>query len=252
VKVHDYILLIRNERIAIGQPPVPETFQGVTKEKIKEVLNRLDLGSNVELIDGVFALLDDQIKSLFPKAPDTLKFSDGAATAHLACHIGILQRSSGKLDREGRDYWIKPLRELGAIEPILFNKGTFIYGHVVPKSPNSSYRLSSEFKAILQAPDDEWERKLNKWITADALRRRIEFQAQMAEASRQLVDTSHSDLINACVEYYVPRFLADYKVIYIDDGDGDRITEDDKIKLLSAGLTLILGDAMPDVLGGNE
>lgn len=28
---------------------------------------------------------------------------DGASTAHLACHIGILQRGTLKLDRESRD-----------------------------------------------------------------------------------------------------------------------------------------------------
>lgn len=35
----------------------------------------------------------------------------------LVQYIGILQRGGyTKLDREGRDYWLKPLWEIGALE----------------------------------------------------------------------------------------------------------------------------------------
>jgi hypothetical protein len=50
------------------------------------------------------------------------------------------------------------------------------------------------------------------------------------------------------VTHYAKRFLPDYEVLYIDDGDGDRITPDEKKKLAQAGIALELGDAMPDVL----
>jgi hypothetical protein len=108
--LHDEVAKRREELVRNGGSPVPETLQGVTKEKIREVLGRLDLSHNADLVDGVFALLDDQTDSWFSKAPAGTKFCHGASTAHLACHIGILQRGNGKLDREGRDYWIKPLR----------------------------------------------------------------------------------------------------------------------------------------------
>lgn len=246
--LHDNVAELRETRMKAGGNAVPNALQGVTKEKIKQVLGRLAISNNADLIDGVFALLDDQTDSWFSKAPAGTKFSHGATTAHLACHIGILQRGSGKLDREGRDYWIKPLRELGGIEPILLHGSEFIHGHVVAKSPNSAYRLAEDFKAILQAPAGQWPALLDAWVQEDAARKRREFQASMAEASRQLVDTGHSNLIQASIEHYAARFLPGYKVIYVDDGDGDRITDEDRELLARAGIELRLGDAMPDVL----
>lgn len=246
--LHDNVAELRAQRMRTVGAAVPDMLQGVSKEKIRQVLTRLDLGTNADLVDGVFALLDDQTQSWFSKAPEGTMFCDGATTAHLACHIGILQRGAGKLDREGRDYWIKPLRELGGIEPVLLHGDAFIHGHVVPKSPNSSYRLAEDFKAILQAPDDAWPALLAEWARRDAARQRREFQAEMAAASRLLVDTGHSDLIRASVDYYAARFLPGYEVVYIDDGDGDRITDEDRQALTRANIELQLGDAMPDVL----
>jgi hypothetical protein len=246
--LHDDVAKMRAERLKKTGVAVPNALQGVTKAKIKAVLGKLALGDNADLIDGVFALLDNETDSWFTKSPKGTKFSDGATTAHLACHVGILQRGGGKLDREGRDYWIKPLRELGGIEPVTLNDGAFIAGHPIAKSPNSAYRLPEDFKAILQADDDTWPKLLAKWADKDAARKRREFQAEMEAASRQLVDTGHSDLIKASVDHYAPRFLKGYEVIYVDDGDGDRITDEDRKRLASAGIELKLGDAMPDVL----
>ncbi|MET4220213.1 hypothetical protein ABIB00_005441 [Bradyrhizobium sp. LB14.3] len=246
--LNDDVTRIREKRLSKGRLAVPNQLQGVSKNRIREVLERLDHGTNADLVDGVFALMDNETLSWFGKAPPNAKFADGASTAHLACHIGILQRGQSKLDREGRDYWIKPLRELGGIEPITLYAGEFIPGHVIAKSPNSAYRLSEDFKAVLQAPDDKWRAMLAFWSSQDAARQRREFQAQMAEASRLLVDTGHSDLIQAAIEYYAPKFLPGYKVIYVDDGDGDRVTDADRRRLADAGVELTLADAMPDVL----
>ncbi|NYH22460.1 BsuBI/PstI family type II restriction endonuclease [Paraburkholderia bryophila] len=246
--LHDQVARMRAERLQTAPQAVPSSFQGVTKEKVRQVLTRLHLGTNVDLVDGVYALLDDQTNSWFSNVPPATRFSHGATTAHLACHIGILQRGGGKLDREGRDYWIKPLRELGGIEPVLLHEQRFIFGHVKAKSPNSSYRLSEEFKAILRAPDGQWEGLLSAWTSLDAARVRREFQASMVEASRLLVDRGHSELIQASISYYAARFLPGYNVIYVDDGDGDRITEEDRANFARAGVHLLLGDAMPDVL----
>ncbi|MCG5244105.1 BsuBI/PstI family type II restriction endonuclease [Azospirillum doebereinerae] len=246
--LNEEVAKLRAERMQEGRNPVPNSFQGVTKGRIKQVLESLHLGDNVELVDGVFALLDDETPSWFSKAPVAAQFCDGASTAHLGCHIGILQRGNGKLDREGRDYWIKPLRELGGIEPITLFEGEFIHGHPIAKSPNSAYRLTEEFKAILQAGASEWPQKLTRWASQDAARARREFQAQAAEAARLSVDNSHSDLIKASISLYAAKFLRGYEVIYVDDGDGDRITAEDREKLQAAGVEFQLGDAMPDVL----
>src|SRR3954470_14013525 len=81
-------------------------LQGVTKQRIAEILQEVDRASK-DQIDAVFALLDDQTPSWFGGAArNKLKFCDGASTAQIAYHIGVLQRNRGKLDREGRDYWL--------------------------------------------------------------------------------------------------------------------------------------------------
>ncbi len=226
----------------------PVALQGVTKKRIVEVLRRLDLAQNADLIDAVFALLDNETDSWFARAPRGARFCDGATTAHVGCHVGILQRNGTKLDREGRDYWIKPLRELGGIEAITLHEGEFIAGHVKAKSPNSCYRLDEGLKAVLTGRDAEWPKLLTEWASRDAARTRREFQAQAADAARLLVDSGHSDLIAASIEVYAKRFLPEYQVIYVDDGDGDRITVADRNRFKDAGIEITLDDGMPDVL----
>ena len=239
---------IRDGRLTAVGAAIPDPVQGVSRVRVEEALGLLALGTNRDLIDCMMALLDDELPSLFANAPEGATFSDGASTAHLACHIGILQRGGGKLDREGRDYWIKPLRDLGGIEAVTLDGGAFVPGHTKAKSPNSSYRLEGSFVSILQAPTGEWKKKLNDWAAADAARERLAFQARMAEAARAAVDTGHATLINDCVEHYAPRFLAGFEVLYVDDSDGDRVSAAERAKMTSAGALLTLADPMPDVL----
>lgn len=244
--LHDKVAQLRAKR-----GPMPDALQGVTKDRIRAVLQYLDLGSNADLVDCTFAMLDDQTASWFTKAPKGATIADGASTAHLACHIGILQRDSGKLDREGRDYWIKPLRELGGFEAITLEDGEFIPGHVKAKSPNSCYRLDEALKAVLKAPDDAWRDMLAEWARDDVSRERRAFQAEMAEAARKLTDSGHAHLIKASVENYAPRFLSGYQLLYVDDADGDRISNAERAKMAEAGVALTLEDAMPDALFWN-
>ena len=228
---------------------VPEQFSGISKAKISKVLQRIDR-QTPDMVDAVFALLDTR-PNWFSKAPKDSAFRDGASTAHIGAHIGILQRGQvSKLDREGRDYWLKPLWEIGAIEKVTLEGKTrrFIAGHVKAKSPNSAYRLASDFIQILGAADGQWEALFDAWTQADAIKERLKLQAQAAEQARNLVDNAHSNLIKACHEVYATRFLPGYQVVYIDDGDGDRISEAQQEKLAWAGLILTLADAMPDVL----
>lgn len=202
------------------------------------------------MVDAVFALLDTR-SSWFSKAPCGAAFRDGATTAYVGAHVGILQRGqSAKLDREGRDYWLKPLWEIGAIEKVTLESKTrrFIDGHVKAKSPNSAYRLSDYFVQILSAPEGQWEVLFDAWSKEDVVKERLLLQAELAENARKLVDNSHSNLISACQDVYAPRFLPGYQVIYIDDGDGDRVTDAQKETLTEVGLSLSLSDAMPDVM----
>lgn len=245
--VQDDVARLRSARIkAVGRPH-PDELQGVDKSRVRSVLAALDL-VNPDLIDCVFALLDNETPSWFPKSPEGTTFSDGASTAHLACHIGVLQRGRTKLDREGRDYWIKPLRDLGGFEAVTLLDGAFVPGHVKAKSPNSAYRLAESFIAILQALDGQWQAMLAAWAAEDAARERLTFQAEMADAARSLVDSGHADLIAASVEHYAPRFLPGYEVLYVDDSDGDRISAAERTAMERAGAVLTLDDPMPDAL----
>lgn len=240
---------IRRVAIKAGRSPVPVRFQGVAKRRIRQILKQIDRLSN-ELADVVFALLDDKQPSWFLKAPNGARFCDGASTAHLACHVGILQRGGRKLDREGRDQWIKPLRDVGAVEPVTLDpkQRVFIAGHPTPKSPNSAYRLADDFRAMLQAQERLLPSLLKAWIAEDAVRRRLEFQAVLAEKARTAFETKHADLIAWACEFYSQKFLAGFEVLYIDASDGDRIPSESRAKLAAVGLELRLGDAMPDVL----
>jgi len=233
--------------------PIPYDLQGVTKEHIAEVLKIIDRYS-VDQVDAIYALLDDHEPSWYASAPTNTRFCEGASTAHIACHIGIMQRGARKLDREGRDYWLKPMWELGAIEKVYYDSKNkrFIHGHPVSKSSNCAYRLAEDLKAILQASDNEWRELLSVWVDEDKTRQRLELQAQMALVARKQTDTKHSDLIDASCTHYAPRFLPGYDVVYIDDGDGDRITEKQKHTLAEAGLSISLDDSMPDVLLWNR
>lgn len=247
-KLEDRVALLREKL----NDAIPTELQGVSKDRIVAVLGYLALGSNADLIDSVFAMLDDTQASWFSKPPSGARFCDGASTAHLACHIGILQRSGTKLDREGRDYWIKPLRDLGGFEAVTLRDGEFIPGHVVAKSPNSSYRLEKSFVDILKAPEEAWPAMLETWSNAEAARERRAFQAKMEKAALSAIDSGHKHLIKASAEHYVPRFLPGFEVIYIDDADGDRISAEEAAKMAEAGVTLMLEDAMPDILLWNR
>lgn len=249
--LHDDVAALRSQRVAAGQPPVPERLQGVSRERVRLVLSQIALGGNADIADAVFALLDDETPSWFGAAAPSAKFCQGATTAHIACHIGILQRGNGKLDREGRDYWLKPMRELGCLETATLHNGEFVNGHVRAKSPHSCYRLEQKFVEILKAPESEWRAMLTEWAGSDAARSRKTFQAMMETLARSRIDSGHADLIQACVEHYAPRFLRDYQLLYVDDSDGDRISDDERRKMAKAGIKLTLDDAMPDALFWN-
>jgi len=257
-KVEVLLSEIREDRLQQGYNAVPESFQGVSKGRIAKVLELLDMNTD-DMRDAIFALLDNKLPNQFalkndPTTNRNPSFSDGATTAQIGAHFGVLQRGVGKADREGRDYWIKPLSDIGAVEKILFHspEKKFIPGHPIAKSPNSCYRLAPSFVRILQAPDPEYRALLQTWINEDTLRQRLELQAKLGRESARLVDNSHSDLIQSSIKNYARRFLPDFRVLYVDDADGDRVSEVERIKLAEAGIEIRLEDKMPDVILWDE
>ena len=238
------------EAQADGRAPVANVLQGVTKERVRQVLALIDRSTD-DMVDAVFALLDDQQPSWFSKVDPSLRFCDGATIAHIGAHIGILQRgSTRKLDREGRDYWVKPMCDAGAVERVTLFKdtGKFIAGHPIAKSPNSAYRLAPDFLELLRIPADRLDEMVGAWIDADAVRQRLELQARMAEEASRQIDKKHATLIKTTVKVFAKKFLPEYEVLYVDDRDGERITEEARKRLQDAGLELGLEDAMPDIL----
>lgn len=230
-------------------PAVPTALQGVTKDRIKLVLSRIDL-SKADLVDVVFALLDNETPSWYTQISTTAKFSDGASTAQIACHVGILQRGGTKLDREGRDYWIKPLRDVGAIELVTLDSvsRTFLAGHPVAKSSNSAYKLSADFIAVLRAPEKSLASQLERWVSEAEVRKRLEHQAHVAAQAQGKVDRTHADLIESASTEYARVFLSEFEVLMRDDSDGQRVSEETRKRLGLARLDLHLDDPMPDLL----
>jgi hypothetical protein len=229
---------------------VPRSFQGVSKDRIRQVLAYIDHETD-DMVDVVYALLDDQLDSFYRNPPYNAKFCHGATTAHIGAHVGVYQRGgTTKLDREGRDYWIKPLVGLGAIEPIYLNTKTrkFDMGHPVPKSPNSGYRLAEEFVNILRASDVEWQAALKEWIGVERTRERARLQAEAQELAIQQYESDHRRLIVSCTNLYVPNFLPGFQILFVDMEDGQRVKPEEIETLREAGITLELSDAMPDLL----
>lgn len=135
--------------VAEGVRPPKKAMHGITKEQVRTALQFINKATD-DLVDVVYALLDDGFPNLFNS---DLPFSMGASTAHIGCYVGIFVRNGKKLDREGRDYWIKPLREVGAIEVVTYDKpsNSFVSGHLKAKSPNSAYRIDPEFIKVILA-----------------------------------------------------------------------------------------------------
>lgn len=229
-----------------AQKPVV-LMHGIARDDVKNALSLIDRRSD-HLVDVVCALLDDQLPNLFNSE---LPFSAGASTSHLACYVGIYLRHGKKLDREGRDYWIKPLREVGVIEPVTYDKISkdFQLGHLKAKSPLSSYRLASSFIDVLKSKSGA---QITKYFGSNEIGVRLMIQSRAVE---YIANTSgkgdHSKLIQLAQDFYVPKFLPDFKVLYVDDSDGDRISNNEQINLKEFGISLTIDDVFPDILLGN-
>jgi len=107
--LQDRVLLLLRQASRAGKQAVPVAFQGVTKSRIEAVLKAIDR-STPDIVDAVFALLDDQNDSWFSNAPEGAKLCHGATTAHVGAHVGILQRSGSiKLALRGNEWVNLPL-----------------------------------------------------------------------------------------------------------------------------------------------
>ena len=246
-KDEDYYLRLR------GIVDSDREIGNIPRDKVEQALESLGHGGNRNQTSVVVALLDDDLPNAYPSVQELLPFSAGASTSHIFCHAGILQHGEKKIDREGRDYLIKPLIELGVIERAHLDSGTktFLLEWGKPKASTNCYRLAGDFRSLLSLPEEEFRTALERWTTEDAVRERARFQAE-AEALTESMSNPHADLIRASIDVYAPRFLPGYVVVYTDVTDGDRISESHAELLVEAEVELTLADAYPDVLLWNR
>lgn len=182
------------------------SYQNITLADIESVLRRLNQFSN-DKRDVIWCLLNSDFPSPFANATG-YSIADGASIAQIGCYVGILMRHGGKLDREGRDYWVKPLiDEIAAIERVTFSDGVFVSGHLKAKSPNSAYRLTDAFKRLLVSVEtDHFAESLEEYIRN--VDQRLAVFAELERASRENIGISgHKRLIQDSIDKIDVGFL---------------------------------------------
>jgi hypothetical protein len=243
-KVEDYFGRLRRKKVKPSQQ-----YQGVSRDQVEAVLKKIDCFTP-DMVDCVRCLLNDDFPSLFSNAAG-LRISDGAGVAHIAGYVGILLRGKKKLDREGRDYWLKPLREIGAIEPVTFDskQRIFMKGHIKPKSPNSAYRLEDSFLNLLKAAQTaDLAKSCERWVSEEEKRGRLRILLESQSlAAKDSGGSQHERLISQSIKIYAKNFLPGYSVLYEDYSNGARISGDDQARLKAAGVEITLGSVWPDV-----
>lgn len=222
-----------------------EGHNGVTKEIISHALSLISL-NKPNIVNAVFCLLDNELPSLFPSHTGFL--SDGATTGQIGSYVGIFLNGGRKLDREGRDYWLKPLVEAGLLDKIIYDSDSrqFVEGHLKPKSPNNAYRLSADFVILLRNFNID---QAVIFFNTNSTSQRLMFQARVIQESANLNGHGeHTALILTALRYYVPNALPGFSPLYVDDADGDRISEEEVLAMMTAGIELTLTDSYPDIV----
>ena len=159
-KVEDYF-----SRLVQQDYTLKTTYQDVVIDNVTLTLEKFDR-STADMRDAIWCLLNNEFPSIFPTATDKT-IADGASVAHIGSYVGILMRHNKKLDREGRDYWIKPLIDIAAIEPVTLVDGEFQEGHLKAKSPNSAYRLSPNFVELMQSANaSDFDERVTRYAEA--------------------------------------------------------------------------------------
>jgi hypothetical protein len=205
----------------------------------------------------MLALSDDVSPNPFSTLAAAGKpFSYSAGTRQIFDTIMPLLDLQRSPDREQRDYWILPLRELGLVDR------TWVYpakdrpadGRLIErgmhktKSPNNAYALSRDVRQLLgEVRDAAWEDRLGEFIAGDEARRLHAVQARAAS-----VPSSHGALIRVAVEVLQAAKLPDYELLYIDDDDNERVENEWAPRMAAMGLELTLEDKYPDAILGHR
>lgn len=216
------------------------------RERSEAILRRLGL-LTPERLETIMALLDRHEPSGFTSlAAAGMTLSDGGTTRQLLDYIAP-RLGKERMDRELRDYIMLPLREVGILITGYADseEQTVIPHKWKPKSPNNVYLLSPDFVEILEAvPDEEFEDRVAEWAmsTEDRITR-----IAAAEAAAFAEDADER-LVSIAQALYCHQFLTDYEVVFVDDTDGARISEEWEERVAELDLPLNLATRWPDIV----
>ncbi|MED3957666.1 BsuBI/PstI family type II restriction endonuclease [Priestia aryabhattai] len=245
-KVEDYFIRLKEE----GYNP-KLSYHDIDIEQITGFLKKIDRYSD-DMRDVIYCLLNVELPNLYSRISETHSISAAASVAHIGSYIGILMRGKSKLDREGRDQWIKPLVDIGIIEPITVVGTTFELGHLTAKSPNSAYRLNLEFIELLKNFNSEnFDFLVKEWFASNEKRTRLIVTYEKNDMGTKKL--SHKGLIEDSIEIYAKNYLPGYKPVFKDAEDGARITKEEQISLDKYRIKFGgLDDVWPDSILYNE
>lgn len=247
-KVDDYF-----RRLHLAGYALNNSYQEITLDMISNILKKLGRFT-LDIRDTVWCLLNNEFPSLFANS-NNATLSDGSSVAHIGGYIGILMRGGNRLDREGRDYWIKPLRDIGAIKELTLDNGIFVDGHIKAKSPNSCYALSESFIELLSLANTPGiDYRISQWISDESLNKRLALQLELSNGTKaNQGHSAHKQLITDSINIYARHFLKGYVTVFTDADDGDRITEKELAVLKSFGIKFGgLTDVWPDAILYNK
>ena len=218
----------------------------IARERIKRALQHLGL-LTAGREETILALLDDETPSDFRAlAEKGLTFASGARTRQILNYIAHRLGKDRKMDRELRDAIMLPLREVGVLlKGYADTKAGQVTLHFwKPKSPNNVYVLNPQFRALLEASDVGFADALTLWERATPERRH---RVASAEAAAFAHSKDHR-LVSVALAAYCHRFLPGYRVVFVDDTDGQRIAPEWRESVERLGLPLDLASRWPDII----
>lgn len=231
--------------------------------RVRELLKALDLYTPTRAA-VLMVMLDESIPHHHPDARvERLSLGACATTAALFEHVAERIGSAGRLDREGRDFHVAPLHRPGSlIERVQIPSRTLrlaeglpiiVEGWRVAKNQFSGHRVTNELRELLAAPEEDWDQGLAAFTQQDAMRAR---QAKAAKYGQKVAsDSPHAQLIRITVQAQLEALAEqgfEYECIYIDDTDGERVSEQEERALDQRGLDFGGNWRYPDALLVND
>lgn len=241
-----------------------EAQQSEIERRARLLAQRLDLLASLGNEKSLsLVVLTDRVNPSPHSSLAKLDFTwaDGASQAQINERVMTLLGKK-KRDREDfRDNILAKLREAGLVEQVLVHSAgdrkadpslpPIERGRWKGKSGTSSYALLPEVEDLLtRVPTDQFEAEVDKFVRSSPRRRELAAQHQTTKAlDIPDVTSRHRILMERAKDAHIAWPALDgFKVIYIDDGDGDRIKEQWEVALAKSGLVLNLETRYPDVI----